>query len=237
MASLSQLFRFKKQLSIKDPRTEEEKIKIWIRLLGDDDLKESYKVARLSSSKKREILRDTSSEDYALMIAEIQGFEDTDLRSLIIAERENQFINEAPIVVTREDLPEIEEIAVEPDAPTLEEQEKLDIKTKALDKVFLDNINSYVETKKKELLTELEGLSHEALFEMAKTTMTNVQPLQVFAEELNYQKGYRGSYMDKDCKIKAFDSVEDFKDSDSSVIQQIVNAYASLELSPDDLKA
>ena len=236
MAGLSDLFRYKKSVSINNPKTGKEETKVWIRLLGDEDIKETYRISRIASAAKRASLRDEESLDYKESIAQLQELSQTDLKELIVAEAENRFITEAPVLVDRENLPEIEEIAAEPDAPTLEEQEKFDKKVETQDEVFLKALSGYVDTKKAELRVELDALSEEEIFSRGKKTMENIQPLQVFAEELNNQRGFRATYIDKNCKIRGFTDIDDFKNADSSLKQQIIDAYEALDLSTDDIK-
>jgi hypothetical protein len=233
---LSDLFRFKKEVSIKNPKTGKVKTKVWVRLMGDEDLKEAYKAARVVSAIKRTALQDDESADSREGVTQLTELSQADLKELILAEAENRFITEAPVIVDRENLPEIEEVAALPDAPTLEEQEVLDKKVVDQDKVFLDSLNDYVETKKRELAVELDAFSEEELFSRAKKTLQNVQPLQAFAEELNNQKGFRATFTDKDCKVRGFSDVDDFRNSNSSLKQQIIEAYDELDLSSEDLK-
>jgi hypothetical protein len=234
---LSNLFKFKDELTIINPKTgKPTKNKVWIRLLGDDDIKKAYEASRVASAEKRAALRNLESDERKAVLAQLSDLSQESLKELIIAEAENGFISQAPVVVERQNLPEIEEVAAEPDAPTLEEQEILDRQTADQDKEFLDSITEYVETKKRELEVELSELTDEQIFERATKTIENIQPLQAFAEELADQKGFRGTYLDKECKIKGFKDLQDFKDSHTAVKQQIIAKYESLEMGNDDIK-
>jgi hypothetical protein len=234
---LSNLFRFKEELTILNPKTgKPTKNKVWIRLLGDDDIKKSYEAARVASAERRAVLRNQESEERRAVLAQLSDLSQESLRELIVAEAENGFIGQAPVIVERQNLPEIEEVAAEPDAPTLEEQEILDKQTAEQDKVFLDSITEYVETKKAELDAELDTFTDEQIFERATKTIENIQPLQAFAEELADQKGFRGTYLDKECKIKGFKDIQDFKNSHTSLKQQIIAKYESLEMGTEDIK-
>jgi hypothetical protein len=234
---LADLFKYKDELVIRSPKTgRPTKHKVWIRVLGDEDIKNSYTAARVASAKVRAAMKDENSQEYLDTITQLHDMSQADLRDLILAEAENGFINQAPIIVDREELPELAEVAAEPDAPTLEEQENLDKKLVDQEKDFLAKLQEYIDTKKTELNAELDTLSEEDIFERAKKTMQNIRPLQAMAEELGDQKGFRGTYIDKDCKIRGYESLEDFKNAHSSVRQQIINKYNDLEMSPDDIK-
>ena len=236
MATLDNLLRYKSKVVLKHPKTGKDIKVVWVRLLGDEDLREAFKFSRIASAEKRAALRDKESDVYKDEIGELSDQSREDLVSLIVATRENIYANEAPVVVKREDLPEISEIAVQPDAPTLEEQERLDALTNEINDRYKKSVEDYIETKKQETLAELKGLKFDKVLEKAIVEFINLQALQSFVDELNTQRGYRGTYEDEECKIRGFSSIEAFKNADTSIKQQLINAYAELEMDNDDLK-
>ena len=82
----------------------------------------------------------------------------------------------------------------------------------------------------------LLALPLEELLELAKSDLANIQAVEAFVTELNDQKGYRGTYDDKECRVHSFDSVEDFKAAHSILKSQIINAYLSVEMGTDEIK-
>lgn len=236
MVSLADLLRYKDEIEIKHPKTQKVLATVWIRILGDEDIKEAYKYARIASSAKRKALRDSSTLDYKDDVLSLEEQEDVYLKDLIIAQAENDFIRESAVAVSREELPKLEEVAIEPDAPSLEEQETLDTKTEEVEVDYRKKIDEYVASKVKELKAELDSMSHEDLVKKAQSAIVNVESLRAFMLELRDQKGFRGTYEDKACKKRAFSSLDDFKTTHTSIKEQILNKYQELEIDADDLK-
>lgn len=236
MGSLSDLFKYKKEIEIKDPDTDEVIQKVWIRVLGDDDLKEAYKWARVASSQKRANLRDVNSIEHKDEIAQLDGVPQENLVSIILAARETDIANEASVVVIREDLPKLEDITSRPDAPSLEDQERLDRLTEEIETQYQAKIQDYIDTKLAEAGAKLMELPLEEVLVLAKSDLANIQALEAFVNELNDQKAYRGTYDDKPCKIRSFDSIEDFKGAHSLLKLQIITEYNKLEMGSDEVK-
>lgn len=236
MGSLSDLFKFKKQIDIVDPNTGEVMSRPWIRVLGEDDLKEAYRWARIASSERRAKLRDTESVEYRDEIAQLDGVPKENLVAIILAAREQEFSNEAQMTVVRKELPKLEDITERADAPSLEDQEKLDRLTEEVDKEYETELQEYVNTKIEETGNMLMERPQDEILKFAKGDLANIEAMEVFVSELNQWKGYLGTFDDKECKIKSFDSIEDFRDSHGSVKNQVISAYQQLELGGDDVK-
>lgn len=236
MATLSDLLRFKKQIEIKHPTTQKVLSQPWIRILGDEDLKEAYRWARIASAAKRAAVKDKNSTDSKDARAQLSETSREDLFYLMRAARENAFVSEATAIVVRPDLPKIDEIAAIPDAPTLEEQEIQDKREAETEESYQKALREYVETKLAELEVELNNLSEDDLYSRASLELINVQAMEAFNNELNDQKAYRGTYNDEACKNRAFSSIEDFKETHTLIKEQIIAAYSELEMGADDLK-
>lgn len=236
MGFISDLLRYKKEVTLKEPRTGEALAKVWVKVLGDEAIKEAYKYSRVMSSDIRERLANPETLEYKTHIKSLDDQVDKDLYDLILAAKVNDFTRESVAVIAREELPKLEEISVEPDAPTLKEQEQLDKEERETEKRFMDAINKYVDERKVELEADLKKAKRPKLLEMAKEQMTNLIPTQAFLQELDEQKGYRGTFKDKECKTKAFDSIEEYRDTHSSIKEQILQAYNEVELGADEIK-
>lgn len=236
MGTIADLLRYKKSLDITDPRTGTKLETVWIKIMGDEDVKTSYKYGRVASSELRVKLKDSESIDYKIQIKSIEEQDDQDLYDLIVASKVNDFTRESVAVIAREELPKLEDVSIEPDAPTLEEQEKLDAEEKAGEDRFTIAIKKYVDERRELLEVELKKTKRAKLVEMAKEEILNIAPTQAFLLELADQKGYRGTFKDKECKTRAFDSIEEYKNIASSIKEQIVRAYDELEIGPDEIK-
>lgn len=244
MGKLANLLRWKKRVELRNesnkPLLDEDgnPVIVWVRLLGDFDMQEAFKLARIDSAKTRELLRTPDSIEYKDQVQPLIEADVDQCKEIIRAARSANWTAEAYSVVVRPDLPEIEEVAVDPDAPTLEEQEKLDKKTKTLEDKYRKEIDKYIETKSNELEAELKDMELDALRAMAKYEVSNVLPLAAFVSRLNDEKVWRSVYVDSDCKERGFSSLEEFKEASSVVREQLIQAYTALEnnTNSDELK-
>src|ERR1044071_7065716 len=99
MATLDELFKYKEKVDIVHPKSGKVKASVWVRVLGDEDLKEAFRVSRIVSSQKRARLRDESSDEYKDEILTLAENTREDLEALVIAARENDIVNQAPVIV------------------------------------------------------------------------------------------------------------------------------------------
>jgi hypothetical protein len=236
MASLADLFLYKKEIEIINPKTKKPLKKVWVRVLGDYDLNKAYKSSRIASANKRKALRDPETDDYKDEVMGVVDLPFEEQLELIKAGRSSGFIAEAQSNVERPDLPELEEIAVDPDAPNLENLEKLDNEEEKTEKLYKDKLQEYVDAKTLELTNTLEQLSKEEVLKMAMYEVSNIVPFSVFMDELNIYKAVFGTFQDKTCKIHEFDTREDYQNLPKEIKDQILSAIVELELSGDDVK-
>lgn len=242
MGKLVNLLRWKKALVLLDdngnPILDEKKkpIKVWIRIIGDEDQQEAYKMARIKSAQKRAILRDLNSSDYKDQVLPIMEADRETCEELIKISRGSNFTGEALANVERPDLPKLEEISTDADSPTLEEQEKLDKLILDIEKEYQAAIDTYVRTRGSELDAELKELSLDEIRVQAMFETSNALALNTFLVEVQDEKAWRSVYMDEACTTRAYDSVDEFKQQHGSIKRQILQEYADLEVSPDDVK-
>lgn len=235
MASISDLLNWKKEVKIiRQDGTD--LATVWVRILGDFDLQEAYRQSRIASAQKRQALKDVNSPDYLDEIATLEQAAPEELKTLIRTSSQNTFLNDAVAKINREDLPKIEEIAVEPDGPTLEEQEKMDAVEEQTEKTYQQKLQDYVDERTKVLDAELEGLTQDELVKKATSEYLTIAPMSVFINELEAQKIFRATFMEKECKTRMYDSVEDYKREYSFIKNQLTLAYTSLELTPEQVK-
>lgn len=235
MGTLSQLLRWRKEITLKDEQGNDIK-KVWVRVISDHDLSEAYKLARVASAEKRARLRDVDSVDFKDEVLSFNEATEEECRALIRAARENAWTSQALSTVVRGDEVKLSEIAIDPDAPTLEEQEKLDAANKEVDEKYQKDLEEFSEQKRKEMEAELEKLSLEQLRVLAQAEATILLPLVVFMNELNDQKVWRSVYEDKEFIVRGFDSVEDFRETKEVLRNQVTQAYAELESGMEDIK-
>lgn len=236
MASLADLLRYKKDIDVRDPNTGEVLKKVWIRVLGDMDLTASYKAARLASAEKRAALRDPESDDYKDEVLGVIDLSPEEQRDLIKTARLSNIVAEATVAVIRPELPQVEEVAVDPDAASLEELEKLDKEEKKVEQDYSAKIDEYINLRTEELEAQLLLLPEEELVELAKKEVSNLVPFSLFITELNVQKAFRGTYQDKDCKVREFETIDDFRQLPKPVQEFIISEISSLEIDGPTIK-
>lgn len=210
---------------------------VWVRVLGDYDLQLSYRLSRIASARMRAALRTPGSPEYQDEIAVVSTNNTREeCLDLIKRSKLNTFFGEANAVINREDPPKIESIAVEPDAPTLEEQERLDKMLEDQNKDYDAKIKQYMEEHAAIFEAELAEKPDDEIFEMAKFEISNILALQEFQNEVQAQKIYWGTFNDEKCKVRAFADIDEYKNSHPSIKNQLIAAYSAVELAPDDVK-
>ena len=235
MGTLSNLMRWKSEYTLKSPDGKDLK-KVYLRIIGDNDLQESYRLARIASAEKRDKLRDVDSNDFKDQVLSWKDATEDECKALIRAARENNWQTQAFSIVVRPDEVKLADIALDPDAPTLEEQEKLDAANIEVDVNYQKALEEFIETKRNELTDELSKLSIEELRLLAQAETVVVLPLTVFMNELLDQKVWRAVYEDKDMTEHGFISVEDYRSMLQPLRDQLAGAYLELEQGADDLK-
>jgi hypothetical protein len=244
MGKLASLLRWKRKVELKDehnnPILDENgsPVIVWVRLLGDFDLQEAYKRSRVESSKMRELLRTPESPEYKDQVEPLFEADEEQCKEIIRAAKGANWTADAYSVVERPNLIEMSEIAIDPDAPTLEEQEKLDKQNEELDVKYKKDVEDYIDTKSKELEAELSVLNLEELREKAKFEVSNVMPLSTFVVSLNDEKVWRSVYVDEGCKERGFSNIGEFREASPIIREQLIKAYINLEsgVSVEELK-
>jgi hypothetical protein len=242
MGKLVNLLRWKKPLLLKDDDgkvikdDKGKEVKVWLRIIGDEAQQEAFKMARIKSAEKRIALRNMNSSDYKDQVLPIAQADKETCIELIKISRGSNFTGEALANVERPELPKMEEVAVDADAPTLEEQEKLDSLVVTIEKEYQAAIDTYVQTRGTELDKELEEIPLDSLRVQAMFETSNALALSVFLGEVQNEKAWRSVFMDEACTIPAYDDIEEFREQHSVIKKQIIEAYAALEISPDDVK-
>lgn len=242
MGKISQLLRWKEDVLLKrengSPIKDETgaEVIIYMRVVGDHDLQEAYKVSRRASALKRAALRDPGTEDYKLEVEPFTVATSEECKALITSAFGQNWIAEAISTVKRPDEITLEDIAVDPDAPTLEEQEKVDAANLEQNEKYTKDIEEYCKTKQVELTSRLSLMGEETLREEAARAVSDALPMTVFVNRLQEEKCWRGCYIDAKRTVKAFDSYEDFIESDANIKNQLLKAYIDLESNSDEIK-
>jgi hypothetical protein len=210
--------------------------KKWVRIIGDSDLQEAYKLARIASAKIRKELKNPKSMEYQDHILPIEDAPKEDCIALIIASQGRQFEAEADANIERPDLPELDEVAIDADAPTLEEQEKLDTEVDKLQEAYQKAKEDYVKDRVASLEAELKSLPTKELKKRTEEESVNTVALTTFLVEAQAEKVWRSIYTDKSCTEREYNNRQEFQDTDTNVRNQIFTAYSNLEVNGEDIK-
>ncbi len=216
--------------------TKGEPLKVYLRIIGDDDLSASYRLARIASAAKRRSLEDKSSVDWEEASRPIMEAKAEECKVLIKQARTSNLEAEARAGVPRPDLPELEEFAADPDAATLAEQEQFEDAIEKVNEDYEKAVSDYMETRIKIIEDELSNYDLKKLRETALDEIGTILALGEFYAELFDQKTSRACYLDKTYKERAFDSVEEFKSASTVIKDQLINAYVALESRAGDVK-
>lgn len=239
---IADLLRWKTTIDLKDelgtPILDDKgnPVTIYMRVVGDQDLQEAFKLARVRSADKRRQLRDETSVEFKDQVLPIREASREDCIELIKVARSQDFNSEAFANTERPEEVTLEEIAVDPDAPTLEEQEKLDAANEAVQKEYEEAIKSYIETKLNQIDAEFAKVPLKELRGIAELEVSNIVSLELFLSEVLDQKIVAACYLDKTFKERAFDSVEEYRNSASVIKDQISKGYMNLELGTREIK-
>ena len=238
---LADLLRYKKEVKLTnqgEPILDDkgEPVVAYVRIIGDHDLQEAYKAARVASAKARKALRDKRTIDYREKIEVWDDSTKEECIQIIKAARHNDYLGEAMMAIERPELPTIEEFAKDPDVPSLEEQEKLDAAIEEVDREYKAKMEEYIQTKSTELDSILAKKKLEELRNEAKEFAADVRAMEVFMEELNEQKVYRSVFTDRVCREPAFEDIDEYKNTARPIKLQLMEAYKDLEANPEDIK-
>lgn len=211
-------------------------VTVYLRVVGDQDLQNAYKVARIHSAEKRKQLRDSTSLEFKDQVEPIREASKEECIELIVTAREQNFGAEAYANTVRPEAVKLEEVAVDPDSPTLEEQEKLDAENAAVDAEFQAALAEYITSKKSQLADELALVELDELRKTAELEVSNITSLGLFLQAVQDYKMVYACYNDKAYKERSFDSIDEYRETLDIIKDQLLRKYAQLELGTDDIK-
>jgi len=239
---ISELLKWKTNLILLNPEgnpildDKKKPVEVWLRVIGDDDLDKAHTAARIASAEKRKLLKDKDSQEYKDRVEPIIDAPREDCIDVLRTYRTSNLYAEARVKTVRPELPTMVEVAVEPDAPTLEETEKLDALVNEQEAEYQKQIETYVEDRTAVILAELEAMETDELRQLTMDEISGVIALAEFYTVLLNEKVFRGAFTDKPCTVKAFDTMEELIITDAGIKQQLFDTYSQLEFDPDSIK-
>lgn len=242
MGKLTHLLKWKKAVIIKDDNglvAKDENgnpVTVYMRVIGDKDLEDASLIARYTSSMKRAALADPDTRDYQTAVEIFNSANREQAIEMIVQGRAANWTGQALSDVVVPDLPKIEDIAQDPDAPTLVELEKLDKAIEKINDEYKKEVDDYVKSREIVLRAELDEKSLEELIELAKEEVIVVLSIQTYLDTLINEKVWRSVYQDDAYTIPEFKNLDEFENLHISVKRQLIEEYRDLEAGFDDIK-
>jgi small-conductance mechanosensitive channel len=242
MGKLTNLLKWKKTVIIKtkDGAVAKDEdgnpVVVYMRVIGDHDLEDASRKARLESALIRARLFDPTSEDHIINLSILDQATEDECRQLIEQGRATNWSAEAYSVVEVPELPKIDEIAKDPDAPSLEELEKMDKETERVNAEYQAALRDYVETRRKELAAQIENKPLEDLRSEAKDAMVILLAVDKYITTLRDEKVWRSVYQDEKHTLPEFKDKDEYMNLDAHIKLQLQDEYESLEAGLNDVK-
>lgn len=226
---VSKLFEWGNKFTLDIPKSDK-KLDLYIRLCGDADVNRAKVYAIKKSRELRGKLKDENADEH---LAFVQDYSDMDVENLAEIVTALSIRTLAQQAAREISIP----FPVLPNSDaSLEEQEKYQTEVDAYPekrrKALTDSITKRSLALKKSLLKE----SKEFLIREYERLLINDLCEEEMINSFRAMCSYLGTYLDKEYKHRAFESMEEFNNLPTNIKQQIIDLYLSLELSVDDLK-
>ena len=233
---LEGLFRWSHSFTIKDSleedflNTEGEPVTVYQRIVGDAEVDLARQTALRSSALKRRQLIDPDSLDRLTLIPDYSLLAKDDLIGLILLNELAELRTQASRELTFS-FPELP-----PSNSSLEEQEEyqtaVDTFFDRREKALQEKITELVDVRRR----ELGKLRKNRLHKIHEDSTINVICREEMLATFNEMIAYLGTYSDSDFTKKSFSTYYSFKNSASNLKRQLIEKYAELEISGNDLK-
>lgn len=155
---------------------------------------------------------------------------------MILQGRGANWAAEAYSIVTVPELPKIEEVARDPDAPTLEELEKFDKLQEEIELKYRKELEQFVTNREQVLRGELQNMPLEELRNLAKNEVVVVLAIQAYLDTMQDEKVWRSVYQDEQYTMREFKTLEEFQNLHVVLKEQLREEYRSLEAGLDNIK-
>lgn len=226
---ISKLFIWRKQVTIVD-ESDKEKLKVWIRVVGDADLNRARTYAIRCSAEMRKALKDEDNELRYTYIPDYSDLDKTTLIRLVMVASTTKLTREAMAEV---DIPYPKEPQSEDDLEALEQfQKEVDEWPEKKNAAIRELLTTYLT----ELEQRLQSLEIEDLIkEHTRLTIADVcenEMIRKFREMCTFFSLYK----DKELKKRLFQSFSEFEDLPEFYKNQFITAYDNIEIGSDELK-
>lgn len=225
---ISQLFKWSKEVVITDG---DRSVTLYVRLVGDAELARARAYAFRKSAEIRKKLKTEGTDERISFIAELEEVKNKNLmtQSVILLS-----MGEINMQALREvNLPEPKE--PKSDA-SQEELENYQLAVDAFPGKYTELVNAKVLELRKAREDEIKKLTLKQIYELYESLV--IERLCTEEMQLRYYDmcTYLGVYKDKNFKVRAFSSIDEFDNAHSSLKNRLKEEYQSIELGMDVLK-
>lgn len=226
---ISQLFTYKKEITLLVPGTTDE-ITLHQRIIGDSDNNKARVYALRESGKLRENLRNTKWEDRSAYLPSVDNLKKDDIVDLVLSLSIQEITLDA---INKVDVPEPKE--PKGDA-SLEDQEKHQKEVDAYKDKFNKAVNELLSTKLEERRKELNKNLKDDLIRTYETTVIDQLCQKRFLECYIEMCTFYGTYSDSGFTKRSFNAFEDFQNSPTQLKSRLMDGYSDLQVGGAALK-
>lgn len=236
MSELSKLFRWSREVKIVDASgvplldKNNKDIKVFLRLVGDNDFREARDLALRNSRKMRLRLRSDTTDEHKAQFADIEKIPQDELIFAIATAEISDFRDDGLLEMGEVTYPEVS------DSPTLEEQEEHQVAIDNINKERVEKLTQLITERGEKRRIELKDKTDEDLRTLYVSAIVNSRALEEFAIVLREYCVYKGTFSDKKFTTLAFDSFEDFESCSPQLKRQLMATYTDLEVTGEELK-
>lgn len=226
---ITQLFSWGKHFELKDA-FDNVVSNVYIRLIGDADINRSKVLALRESAELRRKLRDKDSDERLAYILDKDLLDREQLLSLNIMLSNREIAQKAYREVS---IP----YPIEPKSDAkLEEFEKFQKEVDEYPAKKQAAISKFIENEITALLAKLKKQTDEDLYKSYEASAINELCEERMLRTFRESSTYFACYKDEAYKERYFGSLEDFRNLDTDIKNQFIEAYQSLEIPAEELK-
>jgi len=226
---IKRLFNWGKEFIIKDDNNQE-LLKVYLRIIGDEDLNRVKVYALRESNKLRKKLKDLDSDERIAYLPDPSTVQKEALVEVSLMSSMRRFAKDATENAKMQ-------LPTEPRSDaTLEQHEKYQ---EVVDE-WPDTRSNRIEEELRKIIQKeterLNSLSKEELFSFYESALISELCEMQMLDSYSEMSAYLSSFSDPEFKNKMFESLEEFKNLPKAIKDQIEKGYQSLDIKVDDLK-
>lgn len=206
--------------------------KVYQRILTDANIERARREALRESASLRKKLRNKDSDEYAIQIFPLLELDREEIVAGIVS-AETPVLQDRASRQARREIP----FPVKPEEEDLEEQEKYQ---EEMDKYGRNVVEQSIKILAELIANRTDELSKEEDDEQLRkqliTALVNAFCMDKMLKTYQLWAAHLGTYRDKKCSKRLFDTYDEFRDTSTELQQQLVDGYFVLEIDRTTLK-